>query len=105
VIPKSLASDVNALTGRTAMPIERVNGENIDADNLYGSSSPSVAFFAAGNRIQHQPTTGAWYFVIAFRAEDTYVTQFALGMTGEGVYWRKFNIGTTGTAWSRFTAT
>ena len=102
-IKKSLANDVNTLTDRTTMPIQRLNGENIDADNLYGSSNPSVAFFAVGHLAKHIPTTGVWYFIMTFRAENNYVTQFALGMTGDEACWRRFNIGTTGTAWRKFT--
>ena len=70
-----------------------------DADNLY-SDNQRVGFYAASYQVAHMPSE-SWYFIMSFRGEMTYITQVAFGMTANDVYWRKFNIGTTGVAWTK----
>ena len=110
----STSNIVNNLTsGGTAVPLSAdmgkflrndasqaiARGAAIDVDTLYDENL-RVAFYAAGYQSSHLPTS-AWYFIIAFRAESTYISQLAIGMTESGVYYRRFSIGTVGAAWTK----
>lgn len=79
--------------------ITRLNSDTDDYDTLYGES-PSFKVYAVGNRVQHAPD-GQWFFLTSYRAENSYITQVAYGMTTSDIFTRRFQIGTTGTAWTK----
>ena len=72
-----------------------------DVDDAYSANNEEVAFFASRYQNEHNPSS-AWYFIMSYRAESTFITQMAFGMTGTGgVYYRMYNIGDVGTAWTK----
>ena len=82
----------------TSIGMQRI-ASGSDADNLY-SDNMRVAFYAASYQVTHLPTAD-WYFIMSFRAETSYITQIAFGMTGTGIYWRRYNVGTVGATWEK----
>ena len=69
-------------------------------DTAYPSESPGVAFYVSNGDVTARPNN-AWFFIISFRAESTYITQVAFGMTTSAAYYRRFTVGTTDTTWTQ----
>jgi hypothetical protein len=98
-IPKQ--SEVDALnSSKGIIPLQRFNDTNISYNDIYPEENMKVQIYAVGNLVQDRPRDGVWFILLASRAESTYITQFAIGMTGTFVYYRRFTIGNP-VAWNQ----
>lgn len=76
------ASGLKTLSQRFTMPINRINDINDAKPSNY-----SVGFYVIPNDGIGSPTT-AWYYIIAFSAENGYYSKLAIGMTDNAVYYQ-----------------
>lgn len=61
--------------------IERIH----DTDDAYPPKNQTVGFYIIDHQGLNLPTS-AWFFIIAFRGENTYITKIAIGMTIQATY-------------------
>lgn len=61
--------------------IERI----YDTNDAYPPKNETVGFYVIDYQSLNIPTP-AWYFIVAFRAENTYITRIAIGMTEQASY-------------------
>lgn len=76
------ASGLKTLSQRFTMPINRISDINDAKPSNY-----SVGFYVIPNDGIGSPTT-AWYYIIAFSAENGYYSKLAIGMTDNAVYYQ-----------------
>lgn len=76
------ASELKTLSNRFTMPIKRISNINDAKPSNY-----SVGFYVISNDGIGIPTT-AWYYIIAFSAENGYYSKLAIGMTDNAVYYQ-----------------
>lgn len=76
------ASGLKTLSNRFTMPIKRISNINDAKPSNY-----SVGFYVIPNDGIGSPTT-AWYYIIAFSAENGYYSKLAIGMTDNAVYYQ-----------------
>lgn len=93
---KALNDAIAALTSLKLRTLKQGNS----CDAAYPSESPGVAFYVSNTDANARPNN-AWFFIISFRAESTYITQVAFGMTTSAAYYRRFTVGTTDTTWTQ----
>lgn len=85
------ASGLKTLSNRFTMPIKRISNINDAKPSNY-----SVGFYVIPNDGIGSPTT-AWYYIIAFSAENGYYSKLAIGMTDNAVYYQYYGSDT----WSK----
>lgn len=76
------ASGLKTLSNRSTMPIKRISNINDAKPSNY-----SVGFYVIPHDGIGSPTT-AWYYIIAFSAENGYYSKLAIGMTDNSVYYQ-----------------